>query len=340
MPVDDVPPPDTVAMSAILVAPDGADPIRKTLRHVHDQAGREQIEVILVAAEVGGLAEVAEEFPGFAALRIIECGAVNTMGEAKAVAVHAATADLVMLLEDHAYPAPGWAEALLEAWEDGRWAAVAPSIGNANPGSATSWANLFAAYGRWVAPSWSGERDALPGHNCGYRRDVMLAEGDGLGRLLDDEWRFFGRLHRDGHRFFLTSKARTDHQNISHFGSALRLRFHGGRQSASERASGWPVAKRAAHALATPLIPLIRLREVWRQIRDSGVAAGEVRRMLPALVILLGVGGLGEGVGYAFGPGDSARRKAALEHDRIHHLNSRDRAADERELRAMTAGAG
>ncbi|HSG48310.1 MAG TPA: glycosyltransferase, partial [Longimicrobiales bacterium] len=107
-------------MSAVLVAPDGADAIRKTLRHVHHQAGRERIEVILVAETGQGLAELKQEFPGFAALRIVECGAFQTMGEAKVAGVRAASADLVMFLEDHAYPAPGWAEALLEAWEGDR----------------------------------------------------------------------------------------------------------------------------------------------------------------------------------------------------------------------------
>ncbi|HSG47810.1 MAG TPA: hypothetical protein VLA43_08370, partial [Longimicrobiales bacterium] len=184
----------------------------------------------------------------------------------------------------------------------------------------------------------SGERDTLPGHNSGYRRDLLLAEGEDLARLLDDEWRFFTRLREEGHRFYLTAEARTDHQNISHLGSALRLRFHGGRQTASERAAGWSGAKRAAHALATPLIPAIRFRAVWRQIRESGIAATEVALMLPTLMLLLAMGGLGEGVGYALGPGDSPRRKAALEHARIHHLNARDREADERELRDVSAG--
>jgi hypothetical protein len=205
-------------------------------------------------------------------------------------------------------------------------------MANANPSSGTSWANLFAGYGRWVAPSWSGEREALPGHNCAFSREVLLEQSD-LGADLDDEWAFFHRLRAQGHSFYLAADARVDHQNVSHFGSAVRLRYYHGRLSAADRARGWSLPKRVAHVLASPLIPVLRFRDAWRQVQASGVDGSVKVKLLPSLVCLITVGGVGEGIGYALGPGDAPIQKARLEHDRTRHLNRRDAEEVEDELR-------
>jgi hypothetical protein len=321
-------------MSALLVAPDGPDEVRKTLRHVHAQDAVEKIEVILVCEDGGRFAGLAEEFPDLAGFQLVEFTPIHRMGPAKAAGVEVARGGLVVQLEDHAYPQPGWARALLQAWRQGEWSGVSPAMANANPGSGTSWANLFAGYGRWVAPSWSGEREALPGHNCAFSRDLLLEQSD-LGADLDDEWAFFHRLGAQGHRFYLTADARVDHQNVSNVLSAARLRYYHGRLSAGDRARGWSLAKRVAHVLATPLIPVLRFRDAWEQVRASGVEGSVRWRMLPSLIGLVTVGGIGEGVGYALGAGDAPMQKARLEHDRARHLNRRDKEESERELREM-----
>ena len=89
------------------------------------------------------------------------------------------------------------------------------------------------------------------------------------------------------------------------------------------------------HVLATPLIPVLRFRDAWEQVKASGVDAPVRLRMLPSLIGLVGIGGLGEGVGYALGAGDAPMKKARLEHDRTRHLNRRDREDSERVLGEM-----
>jgi len=327
-------PPD---LTAILVAPDGLTEVRKTLSAVHDQDIRDRIEVVLVSDDPSALGGVEALYPDFWGVEVVAFEPIERMGPAKAAGVRRARADLVVQLEDHAYPRPGWARALVDAWKEGVWSAVAPVMGNANPASSTSWANLFVGYGRWVAPSESGEREALPGHNSAFGREVLLASGERMGADLDDDWGYFQRLAADGHRFYLTADAEVAHQNISNWKAAVTLRYHHGRLTAAARSREWSPMSRAAHALATPLIPVLRFREIWSQVRSSGVDPGVRRRLLPSLLLMVLVGGLGEGVGYAFGEGDSPGRKADLEHDRGRHLSRADRADFERELREMVA---
>lgn len=84
-------------------------------------------------------------------------GHMRSTARARAAGVRAATAPVVALAEDHAFPAPGWAEAFIERHGEG-WAAVGPVISNANPRSATSWANLLIEYAPWLEGARGGAR--------------------------------------------------------------------------------------------------------------------------------------------------------------------------------------
>ena len=71
-----------------------------------------------------------EDLSAFPHAKVVR--SVNHLPEARAAGVRAASAPIVFIGETHSYPQPGWAEALLTAFE-GPWAAVVPAIGNANP---------------------------------------------------------------------------------------------------------------------------------------------------------------------------------------------------------------
>jgi hypothetical protein len=109
---------------------------------------------------------------------------VNHLPEARAVGIRAASAPIVFIGETHAYPQPGWAEALFTAFE-GPWAAVVPAIGNANPTSAASWASYLFDYGMWGPNRRSGEIADPLIYNTAYRREVLLSFGESLSAVLD-----------------------------------------------------------------------------------------------------------------------------------------------------------
>ena len=100
------------------------------------------------------------------------------------------------------------------------------------------------------------------------------------------------------------------------------------------RLAGASLPKRAFYAAAAPLVPAIRLRRLARDVRRAG-AIGATVRALPAIGLALGVGALGEAVGYAFGPGDAPRRIRPYESRRDLHVNERDRRAIARSARSV-----
>jgi len=311
-------------LSVVVVTPDRLATVRKTLRHLKSQSICGRIEILIVAPASEGLGLDESELREFYGHRVVEVGHMRSTARARAAGVRAASAEVVALVEDHAFPAPGWAEALVERHAE-EWAAVGPVMSNANPRSATSWANLLIEYAPWLEPCEAGEREHLPGHNGSYKRALLLEYGGRLEAMLDAESVLHWDLRARGHRLYLEPRARVFHQNFSAPAPSLALRFNGGRLFASARARGWPAWRRALYACASPLIPLVRCARIVGELSKPGRPRRLMPKVLPALFAGLAFDGAGELAGYAFGAGDAMRKLSDMEFHRGRYMAARDR---------------
>jgi hypothetical protein len=312
------------AMSVVVITPDCYATIRKTIKHLRAQRVCGRLEVLLVAPSAAALDLDTAEMEGFLRHKIVEVGPVSSTARARALGVRESTAPIVAFAEDHAYPAPGWAEALIERHQE-NWAAVGPLMSNANPRSLTSWANLLIEYAPWLEPTEGGEREHLPGHNGSYKREILLRYGDRLEAMLDAESVLHWDLRATGHRLYLEAKARTFHQNFSAKAPSLALRFNGGRLFAAARARDWPGWRRALFALASPLIPIVRCLRITRELLRPGRPLHLFPRVLPALFVGLVFDGAGEMAGYVFGPGAAMAKLSGMEFHRERFMAGPDR---------------
>jgi hypothetical protein len=303
------------AMSVVVITPDCYATIRKTIRHLRAQKACGSLEILIVAPSIAGLGLDASEMRGFLRHKVIEIGPVISTARARARGVLEASAPVVAFAEDHAYPAPGWAESLIERHRE-EWAAVGPVMSNANPLSLTSWANLLIEYAPWLEPTRGGEREHLPGHNGTYKRELLLKYGERLEAMLDAESVLHWDLRASGHKLYLEAKARTFHQNFTAKTPSLMLRFNGGRLFASARARHWPGWRRALFALASPLIPIVRCARITRELFRPGRPTHLLPRVFPALFVGLVFDGAGEMAGYIFGPGDAMAILSGMEFHR------------------------
>ena len=171
-------------LSVIILTPDRFATIGKTLRHLAAQNVAAQLEIVIVAPSASGLDLDGSCLRHFHSHSVVETGPMVSTARARAAGVRAASALIVAFAEDHYYPDAGWAEALIGRHQE-NCAAVGPAMANANPRTATSWANLLIEYSEWLYPCPSGEREHLPGHNSSYKRSVLLEYGDRLEQMLD-----------------------------------------------------------------------------------------------------------------------------------------------------------
>ncbi len=323
---------DAPAMSVILAAPDRYEAVRKTMRYLRAQTARDRLEIVIVAPTARDLDIDAAEREAFLQFRVVEVGVIKSPAQAYAAGTRGASAPVVALAEEHSYPEPGWAEALIEAHRQ-PWAAVGPVIVNANPRTALSWAHVLLGFASWLEPTAAGVVGHLPGHNASYKRGLLLEYGPQLEAMLAVEILLHWDLRARGYELYLEPGAKTSHVQVTHLPSWIAVQFLSARLFASTRALNgrWSAFRRLLFTCGAPIIPstspLWRLRGIVQEVRRPGRPHDLLPRALPALLFGLALAGAGQVVGYAFGAGDAIERMADFEFHRDRHVTERDRQA-------------
>lgn len=321
-------PHDQPSLSVILCTSGSFGAIEATVRHLGEQTVRQQIELLIVAPDAARVRPIEERLAPLHSWRIVEVGPFRTLADAKVKALPFASAPVIAFAEDHCFPEPGWAAALIEAHREG-WTVVAPEMVNGNPGGLLSWANLFMHFGSSVEPGMR-HQVAVPAssHNTSYRREALLGMRSELSGLMNAELFLNERLRSSGHKCLLEPAARTRHVNVSRLRPWFTHHWIGGRLYGGTRAKlgNWSPLRRLIYIGGSPLVPPLRLARVRREIRRT-THASLFPRLLPALIAGLAVYALGEAMGYLLGVGEADVKYAVSELDRYRYVVDRDLAA-------------
>ena len=316
-----------VLLSVVVTTPETFESVRAVVGYLRAQSIRERLELVLVCPDPERLAAPPDWLDDFGSCELVQADPLVSLPVARAAGVRAASAEFVAFVEDHAFPAEGWAEAVLGAHAAGH-AGVGSVMVNLNPRSAVSWTDLFLSYGAFVEGSQAGVVPSIPHDNSSYQRSALLDLEPALEALLGDQAALQRELHDRGHTFYLEERARLLHLNFSRRSSWLRLRYLGGRAYAGERAEreGWSRARRFVWAgLALPGVAS-EIAPVVRDVRGNERHANVLARMLPALAIGLVAGAAGKVVGYALGPGTAPQAVTALSFDRPARMRAAERS--------------
>jgi hypothetical protein len=305
-------------MSVVIVAPDSYATIRKTVSFLRAQTVADRLELIIVAFSSAQLVLDDPGLSDFCEVRVVEIGSVGSIAQAHAAGIREASAPVVVLSEDHSFPEPGWAAALIERHRQ-PWAAVGPVVRNANPDGLITWADFLLGYGTWLDPSPAGECNHLPGHNSSYKRAILLSYDAELDRMFEAESILHWDLRAKGHRLYLEPAAKTAHMNFGRFRPWVPYLVHAGRIFAAARARRWGLGRRLFYVGAAPLIPLIRLWRIRAEIRQPGRPAHLWPRIMPVLAVGLILDTVGQVLGYAFGVGNAHGKLFPFEFHRDHH---------------------
>ena len=313
------------ALSVVLATSGDFTTIEATVHHLRRQSIADRLELVIVAQAPTALAAGDQAFQGFWGHQVIGAGSVLSGGRANTAGVRAARAPVVALAEDHCFPEPEWAAALLERHDCGDVAAVGPLLRNANPATLVSWCDFVIGYGRWIDPTSTGEQPFLPGHNSSYRKSILLEFGACLEDLLGTETVLHLEIRRRGHRLVIEPRARAAHTNFGRIGPWLPAQFYHGRVFAAERARRWNLARRIFYAVASPLIPCVRLVRAMGHLRRSERPRPSLLRLTPLLALGLSADGIGQLLGYLLGAGAAPSQLARFEFRRVDHVPESDR---------------
>jgi hypothetical protein len=318
--------PTAAELSVAVITMDDYASVRQLMRYLDRQTARSRIEVVIVCPSEERLGLDPADLDGFAGHRIVAIGPFDTLHAPRIAAVRHASAPVIAYTEDHCFPAPDWAERLIEAHR-GPWAAVGPIVGLANPQLYIAWVSYFMQYGDWVFSSQDagGEADDVAGHNSSYKRDVLLAYGDHLDRIMVFESVLHEDLHQNGHKLYVEPKARAYHVFITRLGPFCREHYCIGRLLASTRRRRWPWYRSLVYLGGSPLIPFVRLYRILGMVRRHGWQRELLPGMLPSLLAGLFSSAWGEFMGYAFGVGSAAEDTVDLDMNRWRYITEAEK---------------
>ncbi len=320
-----------ISMSLIVVSPGNFANIRLTVSYLAEQTIRDSLELVIVAPSKEELGLIDSEVASFHSVQVIEAGEIIFRGKASAAGVRAAKGPILAMVENHVFPAPTWAEALVAAHE-GPWAGICPQVDIFNPKTAYSRAERFIDYGNWIAHDDAGEIDHLPWHNSSFKRDLLMQYSSELESLLEPEEHLQNRLRGAGHRFYIEPRARILHVSDSSARNAHKAMFLRGRGFAAERSQDWSLVRRLLYVFASPLFPLARLVYLRANYRRFS-RRHPVVPLIPAIFALLVTIAVGECAGYLFGEGDPENWLARHEFDLGLRANRNEMREIERLLR-------
>jgi hypothetical protein len=295
----------------MIVLTDDFATIRRLVEHLGAQTIVRDVELVVVCPSAKDL-----EFPAGAADALARVTVVESpllpLGQARAAAVRAAAAPIIVLGETHAFPAPEWAEQLIRA-HDGPWQAVAPGMENGNPESALSWSGFLMDYGRWLAERPAGEIVEPPAYNASWRREALLGLQDRLALMLEPGGSMDRQLVAHGSVFHHEPQARVAHLNVTRPSAWAAERYWAGRLLGARRCREWSLLRRLFYFGGSVLVPLIRFGRT-----RAAIVVARGRRDLPTGTLAAVAGGsllwaFGEALGYLAGEGHSETRMLEYE---------------------------
>lgn len=284
------------ALSIAIASWSGEATLVRCLDSVMPQAGATEV---IVAYR--GVTDLAATLGGrYAAVRFIGGPRDASVFHLRSLAVHAATGNTIVLLEDHAAVGPRWAQSLEEARAKG-WKIFGGPIDNGEPATAYDWALYFVEYGIYLPPMPAGETSILSGVNIAYDRELLLGCRE-IWQTVFYETDVNAALARAGHKFYLVPDAAVSSRLRMKFGVAMEHLYGGGKHFGEFRKTHSPPLKRAILLLACPVVPLVLFLRITRLTLARRLSRGlQLLMGLPALLLLLGAWSAGEAVSYVSG---------------------------------------
>jgi hypothetical protein len=230
-----------------------------------------------------------------------------TVPQMRVAGLRAARGAVVGLIEDDVIVAADWCARAVASHATSDWVIG----GVVDPGSyqrALDWAIYFCEYARFMRPFRSPGSMALSlaGNNVTYKggavQELLRASPDGFYDLFAHQ-----KWERENRPMRVEETLVCRNVNSWQPRQALAVPFHHGRAYAGQRFPSGGTAGLARAVLALAL-PAVKVGRTLAQVLSRRRHVAQLMRATPWIVVFMTSWALGEAVGYARGPGNSASR--------------------------------
>lgn len=289
-------------VSVVIASKVGAPFIDQCLGSIAPEVSRLGAEAIVVIADGATYASrIATQFPW---TRVISEPGLRRIPELRRRGVEAATGEFVAIIEEHCSAATDWLHAALAAHSSGEYGAVGGAISDYDYDRLRDWVVYFCEYNGAFPPAPEGETAHLNDANIVYRRSILV---DNLALLDDGYWpmTLHPTLRAKGVKMRSVPGMVVYHRGPFDFAYYLHQRFLFSKAFAGVRAQTQPLIWRLAYIVGAPLMPLMLLTRMAKEVVAKRRRIRQFVLTLPLTVPALVVFVAGEWVGCVFGPGDA-----------------------------------
>ena len=297
------------ALSVVVTIVDGAQTLRECLQLLLAQDGAPDIEVIVpVDHATRAEAAMSEVFP---TVRFIDYGAPfdgvmptdplsrhRFFDKRRAIGLEHARGDVIAILEDCGFPAPGWASAIIALHEENDEGVIGGAMVQGID-RLKNWGNYFCDFSRYHPPLKVKNPEYITATNISYKRDVIMSVREMWEGKQYQEVKINWELRSRGVGMMLDDRATTiSHRHIGSVASLGRELFQWGRIFGQQRASEIGRLTKAKLMLGMPLIPFVLGVRRFRRQLSKGQNVDKYIKAFPIIFVLLFCHGMGELLGY------------------------------------------
>jgi len=283
-------------VSVVIGSQNARATVAECLAALESNATRRGLEIVVADNSTDGTPEIVKDrFPHAKLLRLPANALMPELWEA---GIRESTGEIIAVTTAHCVPGKDWVGAIVKAHEL-PYPGIGGAIESGQGAGLVDWAVYFCRYSGYMRPFVSGVVAEIPGDNASYKRWA-------LDRCVDVRRKGFWEpeihavLRRDGYQLFMDPSIVVYHERAFGILGFMRQRFHHGRHFGESRAARFSASQRLLYAASAPLIPLIFLARISRQVLTKGRHQREFLLSLPILLLFLLSWSAGEWCGYVW----------------------------------------
>lgn len=288
-------------ISVVIACVNGLPWIDECLAALHKQRGAFDAEIIVV--DRCGFRTQRYIERNYPRVKLLKAPANLGIPHLRAIGMKQASADIIVVTEDHCIATENWFEEIVAAHRSG-YSVVGGLVENGSTRRIRDWAAFFCEYSSLMPPLRPKEQNDIAGNNASYQKRVLDEVDDSI---KSQYWEYFmhEELRRKGAAFHVVPSILVTHKkefNASYF---LAQRYHYSRSFAAMRRQRVSSIGRLRYLLLSPALPLLILYRVTCQVLNKGRYLRQFILSFPLLAIFSLSYACGEFVGYLRGPGNS-----------------------------------